>query len=502
VYNRFITVKRTPNGHGTKEPKQGGNMARTKRSAKLDTWNARKKLDIGKRHQEPIAPGKVICYRRPKNGGAGSWYARWTDSEANSEARKEYMERLGIADDYEDANGKTVLTYAQAQAQAVKWYELKEREAQTAQDGEPIPSGPFTVENALEAYFLDGAKRGMKGISKAKNSAAAWMLTPIKLAGGAERAALGGIQVAKLTRARIETWLDDVANSPKRKRTRIGQPQAFAQPPQTDDEKRARKDTANRIMAILKAALNFAIDQNKAQSHDKPWRDVKAFRGASKARVRFLQPDEAARLVNVCPPDFRDLVRGALLTGCRYSELARLRCKDYNSQTKIPTIFVAESKSGKPRHVNLTHEGVALFDELTAQRQSPDDLIFTRRIVERQGRDAQSKQYSGAGNEYRVGGWGDDHQQKPMKLACEAAGLEFLSFHQLRHTYASALINNGCPLLIVASQLGHSDTRMVELHYGHLAANAKQAALLAAMPTFGIVDTAPSKVQKMKIRGA
>jgi integrase len=39
----------------------------------------------------------------------------------------------------------------------------------------------------------------------------------------------------------------------------------------------------------------------------------------------------------------------------------------------------------------------------------------------------------------------------------------------LRHTWASLSVMSGVPLLVVAKNLGHADTRMVERHYGHLA---------------------------------
>jgi hypothetical protein len=47
-----------------------------------------------------------------------------------------------------------------------------------------------------------------------------------------------------------------------------------------------------------------------------------------------------------------------------------------------------------------------------------------------------------------------------------------ISFHILRHTWASLALMNGTPLLVVAKNLGHADTRVVEKHYGHLAPGA------------------------------
>jgi integrase len=81
-----------------------------------------------------------------------------------------------------------------------------------------------------------------------------------------------------------------------------------------------------------------------------------------------------------------------------------------------------------------------------------------------------------------IGGWMKDDAQSPMRNAYTAAGLEPLTFHELRHTYASSLINRGVPLVFVAQQLGHADTRMVEEHYGHLCETAKRDAIRSAAP--------------------
>jgi integrase len=73
-----------------------------------------------------------------------------------------------------------------------------------------------------------------------------------------------------------------------------------------------------------------------------------------------------------------------------------------------------------------------------------------------------------------------------MADACERAKIKPpISFHGLRHTYASHAVMNGAPLLVVAKNLGHSDTRMVERHYGHLAPSYVADAIRKAAPRFG-----------------
>ena len=83
--------------------------------------------------------------------------------------------------------------------------------------------------------------------------------------------------------------------------------------------------------------------------------------------------------------------------------------------------------------------------------------------------------------------WGKSNQTRPMADACARARIEPpANFHSLRHTYSSHAVMAGAPLLVVAKNLGHADTRMVEKHYGHLSASYVADAIRAAAPRFGI----------------
>jgi integrase len=456
------------------------------RNAKLDTRSARAKLAQG---AEPfwiaLGPGRALGYFKPVKGGAGTWRARLYL--AVSRTFKKIA--LGTADDYQDANGVEVLTFSQAQEKASEWFKAQEEAIRREAGGEPTLQGPYTVGRALDDYFQDGERRGMKGLSRDQQRASAWI-----------RPELGLVEVADLTRTRIESWLAKIAESPRRVRVKDAnkpmpvprnfkvprKPKAAPEPPgppQTDDEKRARKDSANRVLTVLKAALNHALDRRRV-SGGEAWQAVKPYRGTTSARLRFLSQEEQVRLVNACSEDFRRLVRGALLTGARYGELARLRVEDFNGQAG--TVFIAESKSGKPRHVVLTDEGKALFAELTAGKGA-EELVFQR--------DVKRRKREGLGL-----GWGHGDASHLMEDVCEAAKLEALTFHELRHSYASMLVNAGCPLVYVAAQLGHSGTRMVEKHYGHLAPSAMADAIRAALPVLGLME--PLKVKTLKIEGA
>jgi integrase len=112
----------------------------------------------------------------------------------------------------------------------------------------------------------------------------------------------------------------------------------------------------------LRAALNQAFRDGNAAS-DIPWRTVQPFRGVDAPRLRYFTKDEVTRLINAAQGDFRDLVKAALFTGCRYGELGRLRAGDFNPESG--TVFVGQSKSGKARHVVLAEEGRRFFETLT-----------------------------------------------------------------------------------------------------------------------------------------
>jgi integrase len=74
-----------------------------------------------------------------------------------------------------------------------------------------------------------------------------------------------------------------------------------------------------------------------------------------------------------------------------------------------------------------------------------------------------------------------------MAKACKCAKIEpEISFHVLQHTWGSLAVMAGVPLLVVARNFGHADTRMVEKHYGHLAPSYIVDAIRASGPRFGI----------------
>jgi integrase len=239
------------------------------------------------------------------------------------------------------------------------------------------------------------------------------------------------------------------------------------------DGLRKRRATANRILTVLKAALNHAWKSGHVASDD-AWRRVKPFRAVETARVRYLSEAECVRVVNASEPAFRNLVRGALLTGCRYSELTTMHVADFNADAGVVT--VRESKAGRPRHVVLTSEGHQFFATLAAGKLG-NELIFVR---------------------HDGGQWGKSHQLRPMLEACERANIKpAVSFHVFRHTHGSTLAMRGVPMGVIAEQLGHVDTRMTEKHYAHLAPSYVADTIRAHFPLLGITgETSITPLQR------
>jgi len=418
---------------------RGYSVAKKVREKALDTRSARDKLKVsGKPYYRSIGPGLHLGYRKGKD--ARRWVVRMYAG-----AGQYVVETIGHADDVADADGKEILDYWQAQDKA----------RATRDERGDVKPGRYTLRQAIVDYVkhMDGRATQQQTAERLAAYVPADLLDQ---------------DLAKITAEELTAWHKAIAKSLPRARSGEGEPQNHRQVDLDDGEVlRRRKVSANRVLAQLRAAMNFAFRAGKVPS-DAAWKRVRPFHGVAQARVRYLTVPECQRLLNVCDGDLRSLVRAALETGCRYQELARLAVEDFNPD--VGTVHVRMSKTGKPRHVVLTPDGHAFFADLGAGR---------------------------AGSELMMGrAWRQSEQQRPMLRACSRAKIvPPISFHGLRHTWASLSVMGGVPLMVVAKNLGHADTRMVEKHYGHLAPSYIADAIRQHAPRFGKV---PSKVKAIR----
>ena len=372
-------------------------------------------------------------------------------------AGKYVVRAIGPADDYLDADGSTVLSFYQAQEKA-------RLVSESAKKDSGLVRKPLTISEAASRYLI-WFRAHRRSFRETDLTIQAHILPE-----------LGDFLVDSISSTQIRTWLDNLAVKPARIRvSRFAKDLQYRAAAETSDEKRARRASANRILTVLKAILNRAFHEGLA-TDDTAWRKVKPFAKADQPRIRFLTDSEAIRLVNVCPPDLRALVRAALLTGARYGELVSIRAHDVNLRTA--QIYIAQAKSDKPRHIPLNAEGVRLFSDLLVGKTGAS-LIFVR------GNSAP---------------WGKSHQIRPLLKACEAAKIDPpIAFHELRHTYASHLAQAGVDILSISKLLGHADTRITSRHYAHLA-DRTLADAVTRLPNFNcdrraVVIEAPQVVE-------
>ena len=406
-------------------------MAGIVSNARIESRSARARLKRGRQpHWKALQPKIHIGYCKSDRGG------RWVLRRYIGD-NKYRISGLGVADDSEAANGESILSYEQAEAAA---------RAMVSTGGKLVG---MTVRQAMQRYI--DSKRDAGGKINDIVSRTNVHILPT----------LGDLVVEQLDAETLRRWRDGVANTPPQSRPKNGKP-VYRKMADTDDAMRARRASANRILAMLKGALNMAYDAGHVASRDAWGRKVKPFQGAVAARSRHLNLDEAARLLNAADPIFRPLLRAALETGARYSELARLQVADFN--TDAGTLVIRQSKAKRSRHIILTKEAAEFFRRHCLGRAG-HELMFHR-----DGRR-----------------WGASNQQEPTRLACQRGKITPpISFHILRHTWASLAVMNGVPLIVVAQSLGHRDTTMVERHYGHLATSFVSEAIHAGAPRYAV----------------
>ena len=401
-------------------------MARRVRDRAIETRDARRKLKAsGKPYWRAIGKALHVGYRKGKT--AGVWVIRrYLGDQTYS------LQTIAEADDVLDADGENILDFWQAQEAARN---LRQRPK----------LGAYTVADAIRDYLdrLEGR--------------ASWHDTKKRLDAFA-LPAFGDKKVSELEVDEIRKWHRAIAKTPARKRTKVGSEQAYRTTDLKEPEtQRKRQASANRCLALLKAALNQAWRDQKVDSND-AWQRVELFRGVDIPRARYLSVTEAQRLINAAQGDFRVLVQAALQTGARYQELARLRVSDFNADSG--TLHIRKTKTHKDRHIVLSDEGRSFFSQLAAGRAGTALLL---------------------GHE-----WKASRQAPLIAEACKRGGIDPpLNFHALRHTWASLSVMGGMPLMVVARNLGHADTRMVERHYGHLAPSYVAESVRKHAPKFG-----------------
>jgi len=201
--------------------------------------------------------------------------------------------------------------------------------------------------------------------------------------------------------------------------------------------------TVRQYLVTLSGVLSWAVEDGWLVEN--PMRQVRR-PPEPPGRVRFLSPDERQRLLGACQQSANAflylLVVLAISTGCRRTELCRLRWPQVDLERGILRLVTTKNKH--PRAVQVTGLALALLRAHTAMQRVGVDWLFPRADGQRPVLIEQA--------------W---------RTARTRAGLVDFRFHDLRHTCASYLALNGATLLEIAEVLGHKKMDMTR-RYAHL----------------------------------
>ncbi len=407
-------------------------MARTKFSNPFkNRTNRFSHLEAGKYHTTSVDEGIYLLYRRgPKKS---MWYVRVP---AAGEGQR-WQRPLGLADDYQDADGRDVLSYVQASDLA------KERARESRENHRSMaPRGGHTVKEASEEYVARLEAEGKKSIPEIRRVLDKDILPN-----------WGSVPLQDITEARINGWIARLLRSPRK--TRAGKDREIDDSP---EGARKRRATAQRKWNVFKAVLNSVTPR---WADGREWVGIKNLKDLDPPAHEFPTLAECKHLIRRTNTEFRPVVEATLLTGAAYNELFSMNVQDYYPSTGHVRVF---NSKRRPRNVPLTDEGISLFDEHTADKNS-DDLIFTRNNGDP---------------------WKRGNQHRPLNDANTKAKLSPpITLTRLRHAYGSILLNEGVPLETVSAIMGHSTIYVTAKHYARLLQETIDTQVRDALPSIG-----------------
>src|SRR5262249_35051665 len=157
-----------------------------------------------------------------------------------------------------------------------------------------------------------------------------------------------------------------------------------------------------------------------------------------------LTEEEETRLLAVCPSWLRELLLFALHSGMRLGEILALTWIGVDLFRKTVTVF--RSKNGERRTVPVNQTVMTVLKEKGKVRRVNTELVFPSRTGTRI--DA-------------------NHLRRAFRAATTRAGLQDFHFHDLRHTFATRLVQSGVDLYKVQRLLGHKSPMMTQRYAHH-----------------------------------
>lgn len=199
--------------------------------------------------------------------------------------------------------------------------------------------------------------------------------------------------------------------------------------------------TVNKIIIFLRHAYNLALEMKVEGITDNPAKRVKQFEETH--REMYITKTQTKRLMKAVEesknPHLKYIIPFLLLSGARKSEVLRAKWRDIDYERNVWTIPITKNK--KIRKIPISDQLLKLIKTIPNTSQ----YLFPAPIKKGHYTDVA----------------------RPWYHARAKAGLHSLKLHDLRHSFASALVNSGRSLYEVQMLLGHSSMRMTQ-RYAHL----------------------------------
>ena len=194
--------------------------------------------------------------------------------------------------------------------------------------------------------------------------------------------------------------------------------------------------------------FNLAIDWELYLGSN-PVRKVKFFQEINLG-FRILSEEEERKLLANATPYIQDMIVFDLNTGLRIGEILSLHWENVDLENRLLSIFA--HKTHKTRTVPINSEACRVLEAWAMGRKN--EFVFYNHETGKPFVDLDTS----------------------LALACRKAGIEGVTWHKLRHTFASRLINRGVDIVTVQQLLGHS-TVVTTMRYTHTNLDSKQNAV-------------------------
>lgn len=205
------------------------------------------------------------------------------------------------------------------------------------------------------------------------------------------------------------------------------------------------KATVNKYLQALSKLFNVAIDNEIITTN--PKQKVKNLKTENN-KIRFLEKSEEKSLMSVLPKFYYDgkssmlklIVKVALKTGMRRNEILTLKWQNVDFKNNVFELLV--TKSGKSRKIPIAKTLKKFLEKL--KKVSNSEYLFVNPETQKRYVDIK----------------------KSFKTALKQANIENFRFHDLRHTFATRLIEKGVDIVVVKELMGHANisTTMIYVH--------------------------------------